>query len=343
MTSLEVRSRIPDPSAAPGLGWGVVGTGWIAERFIDSVRRHTAQRFAGVASRDAVRGAAFAAAHGVHRVHPSVADLAADPEVDVVYVASPHTLHREHALAAIAAGTPVLVEKPLGIDAAQAREIAAAAREAGVFCAEALWTFFLPRWDIVQQLLERAVIGDLRSVLADYGEYLPDDHRAMDPALAGGSLLDLGTYPIALVARLLGPPERVEAVGTDNRFGVNAQTAALVTDAAGAIGTAYTSLASSTPTTAVIAGDRGAIELAGPFYQPGGVIARTWADGEVFRYDEPATAHDGLHWEAAAVARAVAEGRTEAAERPLEESIAFLALMDRIRARAGIAFAGSPV
>lgn len=339
MTPLEsVRSRIPAPETAPALRWGVVGTGWIADRFVDSVQQHTSQQFVAVGSRDAQRGEAFARRHGIADVRDGVAGLVADPEVEVVYIASPHTQHREHALAAIAAGKHVLVEKPIGIDAAEAIEIADAARRAGVFCAEALWTFFLPRWDVVNQLLELGVIGELRSVQAEYGEYLPPDHRAMDPELAGGSLLDLGTYPIAAISRLLGTLTRVDAVGTNAPSGVNAQTAAFMADEAGAIGVAFTSLAASTPTTAVISGTEGSIELAGPFYQPGSVVVRTWADGDVFRFDEPAVAHEGLHWEAAAVARSIAEGRTEVAERPLDESVAFLQLMDRVRASAGIVF-----
>lgn len=342
MTALAgIRPRTPDPRDAPSLRWGVVGTGWIAARFVDAVSSHTGQRFTAVASRDRARGDQFAHAHGIARTHTGVRALAADPEVDVVYVASPHTSHRDHAIAAIAEGTPVLVEKPMGIDAAQAQEIADAARTAGIFCAEALWTYFLPRWDVVEQALASGVIGRLRSVIADYGEYLPEDHRAMDPALAGGSLLDLGTYPISLVSRLLGEPLTVAAHGTDNRHGVNAHTAAIVSDASGATGAVFTSLESSTPTTAVIAGDRGAIELDGPFYQPGAVRIRTWSDGEVYRYDETRSGHVGLHFEAAAVARAISAGLTEAEERPMAETLAFLRLMDRIRADAGIRFLGA--
>jgi predicted dehydrogenase len=332
-----LRARTPDPADAPALRWGVVGTGWIAERFIASAQRHTRQHFQAVASRDPDRARPFAEAHGI----PDVVDLdglAAHPGVDVVYVASPHPFHAEHALTAIRAGKHVLVEKPIALDAEEARTLAEAARAAGVFCAEALWTFFLPRWDVVAQVLERGDIGELRSVLAEYGEYLPDDHRAMDPGLAGGSLLDLGTYPIATISRLLRAPTRVEALGTDNRFGVNEQTGLLVADGRGALGVGFTSLGSSTPTSATLAGTRGAIELPGPFYQPGPVIVRTWADGVVAAFDEPAIGHDGLHYEAAATARAIAAGLTEAPERPLDESIAFLELLDAVRERIGVDF-----
>ena len=337
---IDIVSRVPSPAGAPSLRWGVLGTGWIAERFVRSAQRHTAQRFVAVGTRDAERGASFARAHGIPGVRVGVQALVTDPDVDIVYIASPHPSHRDHAMAAIDAGKHMLVEKPLSLNANQAREVVSAARRAGVFCAEALWTFFLPRWDVVMQLLDSGLIGRRLSVLAEYGEFLPDDHRAMDPALAGGSLLDLGTYPIALISLLLSTPTRVEAVGTLNMSGVNAQTGALVVDDAGAIGVGYTSLASSTPTTAVIAGDAGAIELPGPFYQPGDVVLRTWSDGEVFRFSEPAIAHDGLHFEAAGVANAVAAGLIEAPQRPLDDTVAFLELMDSVRDRIGARFVG---
>ena len=165
----------------------------------------------------------------------------------------------------------------------------------------------------------------------------------MDPTLAGGSLLDLGTYPVALASWLLGTPRRVHAVGEPNAHGVNAQTGALMQDDSGAIAVLHTSLAAATPTSATIAGTLGTIELPGPFYQPGDVIVRTWADGEVLRHTEPAIAHDGLHFEAAAVAADIAAGRTESALWPMASTVAFLGLMDAIRDRVGVVFPGEAI
>ena len=335
-----IRSRTPDAMLAPILRWGVLGTGWIAQRFVASVQGHTRQAIVAVGSRDAARGAGFAARHGIRIVHGDYTALVNDPEVDVVYVATPHTAHRDHALLAIDAGKPVLIEKPLGLHADEAVEVAERSRAAGVYCAEALWTLFLPRFDIVRQVLETGGIGSLQTVFAEYGEHLADTHRIMDPTLAGGSLLDLGTYPVALASWLLSSPKLIHAVGEQNRFGVNAQTGAVVQDTSGAIAVLHTSLAASTPSAAMIAGSLGVIELPGPFYQPGDVVVRTWADGEVLRFSEPRIAHDGLHYEAAAVARDVAGGRTESPERPLDDTIEFLRLMDAIRDQVGVVFPG---
>lgn len=315
MTGPEVLDhRVPESIEAPSLRWGILGTGWIAERFAASLRAHTRQRITAVAARDPEKTADFAQRHGIDRVHLTVADLVSDPRVDVVYVATPHTEHAVGAHEAIDAGKHVLIEKPMALNAADARRLVEHAERAGVFCAEALWTFFLPRFDVVRRLIGSGAIGELRTVLAEYGEYLPDDHRAMRPELAGGSLLDLGTYPVALATWLLGETSFVSATGADNRFGVNAQTGAIVASEAGAIAVLHTSLIASTPSAATIVGSSGVIELPGPFYQPGDVFLRTVGGELIARFEEPAVAHDALHFEASAVARDIASGATQSSE-----------------------------
>jgi predicted dehydrogenase len=185
-------SRVPDPMAAPALRWGVLGTGWIAERFTGSLRRNTRQQVVAVGSRSVASAKEFADRAGIGRAHGSYADLVADPEVDIVYVATPHNFHHEHALLALDAGKHVLVEKPIALNAAQATEVAARAAERGVYCAEALWTFYLPSYDVIRQLLDDGVLGDVRTVLADHGEWFPETHRILRHDLAGGALLDRG-------------------------------------------------------------------------------------------------------------------------------------------------------
>jgi hypothetical protein len=178
--------RVPDPMAAPPLRWGVLGTGWIAQRFSAALHRHTRQRVVAVGSRSVISAREFADRIGAQRAHGSYADLAADPEVDVVYVATPHNHHRAHALLALDAGRHVLIEKPIALNAAEAQEIADRAATRGVYCAEALWTFCLPRYDVIRQLLDDGVLGDVHTVLADNGERLPATHRIYRHDLAGG-------------------------------------------------------------------------------------------------------------------------------------------------------------
>ena len=312
--------------AAPPLRWGVMGSGWIAEHFIGALRRHTRQQVVAIA-----RSARF----GVPRVYDSYEQLVEDSEVDVVYVATPHPMHLPCARLALEAGKPVLVEKPLGLDADEAAEIAALAAAQGVFCMEALWTFLLPRFDVVRQVLESGALGEIHTVLADNGETLPPEHRIHRADLAGGPLLDLGTYPLALATWVLGAPERIAAAAQPHPGGVHGQVGALLTGAGGGQALVHTTLFSDTPTTATIAGSEATLTLPGRFYMPGDVVV-----GEHV-YSEPAVAHDALHYEAAEVARCIAEGRLESPLRPPADSITTLRAMDEIRRQCGIEWAST--
>jgi predicted dehydrogenase len=331
-------ARTPPSEAAPAVAWGVLGTGWIADRFARSLRRHTRQRLLAVGSRDADRSAAFAARHGLPRGHGSYEELVADPDVDVVYVATPHPAHHPCATLALEAGKHVLVEKPLALNAAQAADIARLAADRGRFCAEALWTFFLPRFDVVRQLLEAGTLGEVRTVLADHGEHFTAGHRILRADLAGGPLLDLGTYPVSLATWVLGAPERVLAAGQPHPAGVNGQAAAVLCDARGNQAVLHTTLFANTPTAATIAGTRATLTLPGPFYQPGDLLLASADGSRRLAFTEPRTAHDALHFEAAEVARCIAAGRLESPLRPLADSVTTLEVMDEIRRQLGIVF-----
>jgi predicted dehydrogenase len=328
--------RTPPSAAAPALRWGVLGTGWIAERFVGSLRRHTRQQLLAVSSRDADRSAAFAGRHGLPRAYGSYEELVADPEVDVVYVATPHPAHHPCATLALEAGKHVLVEKPLAVNAAEAGEIARLAADRGRFCAEALWTFFLPKFDVVRQLLDDGALGEVRTVLADHGEYFTAGHRILRADLAGGPLLDLGTYPLSLATWVLGPPDRILAAGQPHAAGVNGQAAVILSDARDNQAVLHTTLFSDTPTTATIAGTHATLTLPGPFYQPGDLLLTSADASQQLTFTEPRAAHDALHFEAAEVARCVAAGRLESPIRPLADSITTIEAMDEIRWQLGI-------
>ncbi|MEU9452985.1 Gfo/Idh/MocA family oxidoreductase [Streptomyces sp. NPDC048277] len=332
--------RTPDPMAAPVLRWGVLGTGWIAERFVNSVQNHTRQRFTAVASRGAARATDFAGRHGIPAAYGSYEELVAAPDVDVVYVATEHTAHLACARLALEAGKHTLVEKPLALDAAQATELARLATSRGLFCAEALWTFFLPRFDVVRQILDSGVLGDIHTVLADHGEHFAPGHRILRADLAGGPLLDLGTYPVSLATWVLGEPTEILATGQPHPAGVNGQISAVLRAPDGSQSAVHTTLFSDTPTTATIAGNHATLTLPGPFYQPGDVLLTPSGGGTTLTYTEERTAHDALHFEAAEVARCVTAGMRESPLRPLEESIGTLRALDGIRRVCGIEFPG---
>ncbi|MGO4595200.1 Gfo/Idh/MocA family protein [Leifsonia sp. 2TAF2] len=338
LTSLP-EPRHPDPADAPPLRWGVLGPGGIAADFTDALHRHSRQRVVAAGSRSAERAAAFAAAHGVERSHGSYEALVADPEVDVVYVATPHSEHLEHALLAIAAGKNVLIEKPMAVTAAQARQIVAAARGAGVFAMEAMWTRYLPQTDIARQLLERDALGEVRVVTADFGgraAYDPSS-RLWNPELAGGALLDLGVYTVSWASFAIGAPAGIIASGTLAPTGVDDQAALVLSSASGAHALLSTTLRAGTPSLATICGSEGRIETDSPFWGPSGL--------RVFRADGTLAAHwrdpygrpyrDGMAYEAAALARYVAEGRTESPVHPLAEAVDTLATIDEARRQLG--------
>ncbi len=331
--------RTPDPRQAPPLRWGLLGSGWIADRFCAAVRAHTTQLPYAVWSPRPDRAAALAQAHGIPIVHATETALLADPDVDVVYVAGPHHTHRDSALAAIAAGKPVLVEKPLALNAIEAREIAQAAEAAGVFVMEALWSLCLPKFDVIRQVLEAKTLGRIHTVTADLGEYFDAGHRILLREQAGGPMLDLGTYPVAFATWVLGRPSRLAALAQAHPSGVHAQTAAVLgyDDGAGALAVLHASLAAATPNAGEISGELGTLTLDAPFYHPGGLTLRL-RDGRSARYEEPRIGHEGLHFEAAEVARCLAAGLAESPLRPLADSVLTLEVMDEIRRQTGDGF-----
>jgi predicted dehydrogenase len=334
--------RTLDPATAPVLRWGVLAPGGIARSFASALRARTSQRLQAVASRSVSRAEAFAREFEVDTAYGSYAELVADPAVDVVYVASPHSEHRDHALLAIEAGKPVLVEKAFARNAAEAAEVVHAARAAGVFAMEAMWTRFLPHLDVVRRCLEDELLGDLQTVLADHGQHLYPDgpQRLSDPALAGGALLDLGIYPVSFAHLVLGGFARVNATGQVTDLGVDAQDAIVVRGPSGGLGLLSTTMSAKTPTTASINGTAARLELTGSFYGPRSVVTLLAPDGtELGRFANEDTAH-GLHFQAAEVARRIASGETESPLMPLDETVAIMAALDDVRAQVGVRYPG---
>lgn len=328
--------RTPDPRSAPTLRWGVMGTGWISERFVASLQRHSSQRVVAVGSRSRESAAAFADRFHIPRPHSSYHDLVADPEIDVIYVATPHNAHLEGAILALQAGKHVVVEKPLAINVGQAEQIAETAAARGLFCMEAHWTSFLPKYDVLRQLLEEKAIGEVTAVVADFGEWFPPGHRIYRPELAGGPILDLGTYLISLVLSVFeGPPDHIRAYGVPTDSQVQGQAAMILTQGTRQA-VLHTTILANTPTAATIAGTNGSISIDGPFYQPGGFTV-TAADGSAcLRYEEVPSAHEGgLHFQAAEVARRIAAGDTQSALRSLGVTIQTIAVLDEVRRQIG--------
>lgn len=332
-------SRRPRAEEVASLRWGVLGTGWIAEQFCAALAGHTTQRIAAVGSRSAESAQRAARRLGAEHAYGSYAELVESDEVDVVYVATPHPMHMENALLAIEAGKHVLIEKPLALDATQARRIAQAAERAGVFCAEAMWTLFLPKFDVIRQLLRDGVLGEVRTVVADMGEWFAPEHRIFDPELAGGAMLDLGTYPVTLATWAFGDatPVGVAGAGTRSASGVMGQFSASLDFGQGRLASLSASIEADLPTRGTIAGTRARLDLDRWFYQPGG-FTLVRRDGSTQRYEEEPVAHQGLYHEALEVARCIGAGLTQTPIRPLCATVDTLAVMDAVRATHGDVF-----
>src|SRR3954451_10071968 len=206
------RARTPDARSAPSLRWGALGTGWIADRFVTALQKHSNQRIVAVGSRSIESASRFARQFGIDKAYGSYEELVTDPDLDVVYVATPHNAHLPHALLALQAGKHALIEKPLALNAIQGQRIADEARSRGLFCMEAYWTAFLPKFDILRQLLGAGTVGDVAAVVADFGEWFSANHRIHRPELAGGPILDLATYLISFVLDVIGPPDQIIAL-----------------------------------------------------------------------------------------------------------------------------------
>lgn len=223
-------------SDGDSLRWGFLGTGAIAALVADDLVLVEGATWFAVASRTADRAATFAAAQGFERSYGSYAELLADPEVDVVYVATPHAQHHAVTSAVLAAGKPVLVEKAFTCTAAAARDLVEQATAAGVFMMEAMWTRFVPTIVQVRQWLADDAVGRVRQVQADLGFVAPYDpaHRLFDPAQGGGALLDLGVYPVSFAQLVLGAPSTVHALGVLAENGVDVEGGLLLGHADGA-------------------------------------------------------------------------------------------------------------
>ena len=342
-TTISLTDAVPSPADAPAVRWGILGAGGIAGAFARAVTQDTASTVVAVGSRDAAKARAFADEHlgdaGQAHVHDSYEALVADPDVDVVYVATPHSHHRDHALLAIEAGKHVLVEKAFTQSAAEADEVLTAARAQGVTVMEAMWTRFLPHVATIHEIIARGDIGRVVTVVADHGQYfdVPPEHRLVNPELAGGALLDLGVYPVSFAHDILGAPTSVTAVGQLTDTGVDGQVSVVFDYDGGQQALLHTTLWSATPTTASISGTEGRIEIDGAFYTPTSfrVVRR---DGATQTYTTPEV--QGLAFEAAEVARLVTEGRTESERMSWQGTLDVMTSLDEIRRQVGVVYPG---
>jgi len=321
--------------------WGILAPGAIAHNFAKAVQASdTGNVLASVGSRDLGRAREFAASHGIPNAHGSYEALVADPAVDAVYIASPHPMHKEHCLLAIAAGKHVLCEKPFTINAAEAREVVAAARAQGVFLMEAMWSRFFPLMAALRAEIAAGTIGELRMVRADFGfraNYNPES-RLFKPELGGGALLDVGCYTIHFASYFLGNPVAVASLATKCGTGVDEQSAFILQYDAGAMAVLSTAVRTNTHYEADLIGTDGRIRIHASWYHPvRATIHAVGADPRDIAFDPPSV---GFVYQVDEVAACLRAGKRESDILPLDESIAIMETMDTIRGQWGLTYPG---
>ena len=324
-------------SVAQPVRWGILGTGSIAATFAADLKLVEGAVLAAVGSRTAEAAAAFAARHGFARAHGSWAGLAADDEVDVIYVATPHAFHHAAAAACIAGGKHVLCEKPMTLDRPSAATLVDQARARGVFLMEAMWMRCNPVIRRIAALVAEGAIGEVTAVHADLGLQgpFPATHRLMDPALGGGALLDLGVYPINLAHLVLGAPASVQAWAQLSPEGVDQNTGLVLGYPSGAVAALTCSLVGETGNAATITGTTGRIQLPPDFFRPRMFTLHRGAGTEVFDLDFPG---QGFQFEAEEVQRCLAAGELESPLMPQATTLEIMGLLDAIREQIGVRY-----
>lgn len=332
-------SAYPDPKDAPAIRWGILAAGGIARKFATDIPAHTASTIAAVGSRSADRAAAFAAEMDVPRSYGSYEELVADPKIDAIYVASPHSEHRDHALLALNAGKPVLVEKAITRNAAEAREIFDVAASRGLFAMEAMWARFLPSYRAAVDAVAAGAIGDVISLTALHGQNIPGgpEHRLWNPDLAGGALLDLGVYPISFAHAVLGVPDEVHAHGELSDLGVDKAETVVLRYGQRAVAVATSSMETAMLNNATVAGTRGRIDLDPTFYNPTDVHL-SLLDGT--RQDLSGRLAGGFQFQAAEAARQIVAGETSSPLMTWQASVEVMEIMDEVRRQLGVVYPG---
>jgi predicted dehydrogenase len=311
--------------------WGIVGAGHIANTFAADMQHVENAKVAAVAARNQTSADEFAQRHGIHKTYEGYAALYADPDVDAVYIATPHTLHLQNASDALRAGKAVMCEKPITVSADECRALIEVAEDTESYLMEAMWTWFLPAIQQAKNWVDAGRIGQLRQLRAELGypkDYDPQS-RLFDPALAGGCLLDMGVYPIAIAQLFLDrAPKEIQAV---SRFAINGvdDDIAMLFDYGDCVATLATSFRCKLPNTAYVIGSAGYIE-----------IPHAWSARECHLhvmhervdsfYDE--RNGSGFEFQIASASSDILQGRKQSAVVPHAASLAFQQQMDRVKA-----------
>jgi predicted dehydrogenase len=319
------------------INWGILATGSIAAAMAKGLARVPDANLAAVGSRTKEAADRFGRRFNIPKRYGSYENLARDPEIDVVYVSTPHNLHFENCLMLIGEGKAVLCEKPFTINAAQAAEVISLAREKKSFIMEAMWTRFLPAIVRVREILTKGLLGEIRMLFASFGfkaEFDPQ-HRLFNPSLGGGALLDVGVYPVSFASMVLGQPSRILSQCLLGKTGVDEQSTVLLRYGLGQMAVLAAAVRTEIPQDAYIIGTEGRLRVHSPWWQSQKLSLKFGKREKVLKYPFKG---NGFSFEAEEVMACLREGRLESDIMPLDESLAIMETMDQIRAQWGLKY-----
>lgn len=319
--------------------WGILACGGIAEKFADDLAYVKDGFLAAVSSRSLEKAQQFAANYGPEvKAYGSYEAMLSSGEIDVVYIASPHGLHHEHTLMCLNAGIPVLCEKAFAINSKQVSEMIQTAKDKKIYLMEALWTRFHPSMAKLLEILNSGVIGDVVHLMADFGfraEYIPEA-RWFNPVLTGGSLLDIGIYPLFISRLVLGNPKEIKASATFAPTGVDMNCSMIATYESGATATLFSTFAANTDTTCTIYGTKGKILIHSRFHETKGITLEV--EGQRPEFFETERLGWGYSYEAEAVQADLRAGKLENDWISHQHSIEIMGLLDEIRRQIGLKY-----
>lgn len=325
---------------AQKIRWGILATGWIADLFVKDLLL-TGHAVTAVGSRTQASADRFARQFGIGTAHGSYEALVADPNVDIIYIATPHPQHVAAAKLALNAGKHILVEKAFTISATEAAEIVDLAAAKQLVALEAMWTRFLPHMRRIRVIIAAGTIGEVRSVTADHRQKLPDDpkHRLNALELGGGALLDLGIYPISFAWDMLGRPSSIKATATFRETGADAQVATIFHYPSGAMATTLSSSDSAGPNRAAVVGTKGRIEIDRVWYAP--TTFRVYDnDNVVVETFDGSVEGRGMQFQAEEAERLIAGGLIAGEIMPPLQSVEIMRVLDEVRSQIGLWYPG---
>ncbi|MEO8612598.1 MAG: Gfo/Idh/MocA family oxidoreductase [Chloroflexota bacterium] len=313
--------------------WGILGTGNIAHKFATGLQTASGAQLVAVGSRTQAAADKFAEEFNVPRRYATYEALAQDPEVDAIYISTPHPFHVSNTKLCLENGKAVLCEKPFTINVKEADEVIALARQKHIFLMEAMWTRYLPALIRTRELIAEGAIGEVRMLTADFGfrTNFNEEGRMFDPALGGGALLDVGIYPISLAYMLFGSPQTITTQAALGTTGVDEQSAYLFGYDKGQIALLSSASRTETPQEAFIMGTEGSIKLPSPWWNASQLILKRASKAE--EVIAPPRVGNGYNYEAEEVGRCIRAGKLESETMTLDETRAIMVTMDTIRAQ----------